>query len=271
MQEGQDFSLRQLFPDYRPVGSVDEIYTVPELNFPAQGVALADGTRRPYVYFNMVSSVDGRGVSAAGNAEGLGTANDRRLMHRLRLAADAVLVGAATFRRDQVMPTFSPDLASERRQYFPNDPQPWGVVLSRDGNLPLDKKFFESGPERRLVALGQAASAEREAAFRQVAQVVRVPDNEEGRPDSGWLMAFLQRELGINRLLCEGGANLNYDLITKGLADELFWTLAPKLVAGSHNEAVVTGPIFPLDGMPALSLRSIYEQEAELFLRYKIG
>ena len=263
--------IQQLFPRQRPISSPDDIYTQVELAFPTNEDEHAPNPSRPYIYFNMVSSVDGRGMTAAQSAEGLGTALDRRIMHRLRLAADAVLVGAETFRRDPVMPTFSPDLADERARYFPDAPQPWGIVVSGDGKIPLDKKFFEDGPARRLVVLGENASAEREAAIKEKASVVRVGNNAEGRPDNSQLLSYLYTKLSIRRLLCEGGPRLNYDLISRGLADELFWTLAPKLVAGERNHAILTGPIFPMDNMPTLRLQSLYEQAGEMFFRYKIG
>lgn len=266
--------MQRLFPDNQPDLAPQSVYSVPDLNFPTDGLPLETGGRRPYVYFNMVASVDGKAVSATGNAEGLGSATDRFLMHRLRAAADAVLVGAETFRRDPFVPQIMAEAAAERRKYFPNAPQPLGIVISRDGNLPLDKKFFDRDKAAdRLVALGQAASSAKEAAFKAFARTLRVPDRPDGRPDESWLLAYLYREMGIRRLLCEGGPTLNFSLISRGLADELFWTLAPKLVGGSTNRTLLSGPGrgFSLDGMPQLSLVSLYEQTNELFFRYKIN
>lgn len=268
--------MRQLFPAFQPDIPLESVYTVPGLDFPIEGVTLSGGGRRPYVYFNMVSSVDGRAVSAAGNAEGLGSPTDRQMMYRLRAAADAVLVGAETFRRDPFVPAINPALAEERAYFFPNAPQPWGIVLSRDGKLPLDKKFFQAR-ERRLVALGEGASLEQANKLGRVAQVVRVPNRAgegEGKqqPDLGWLLAYLYQELGIRRLLCEGGPSLNYSFVSAGLGDELFWTLAPRLVGSKAGSTILTGPGagFPLEEMPGLELRSLYEKHNELFFRYVI-
>ncbi len=266
--------MQRLFPANKPDLAPQNIYSVPELNFPGEGVSLEDGGRRPYVFFNMVASVDGKAVSVSGNAEGLGSATDRLLMHRLRAAADAVLVGAETFRRDAYVPQIKPEAASERHQYFPARPQPLGIVISQDGNLPLDKKFFNREKAAdRLVVLGQSASSAKEAAFKPYAQVLRVPDREGGRPDESWLLAYLYRELGIRWLLCEGGPSLNFSFIWRGLGDEFFWTLAPKLVGGAANSTILSGPGhgFPLEQMPRLNLLSLYEQTNELFFRYKIN
>ncbi len=137
-----------------------QVYSVPELAFPLSGAQMKLGERvvqRPYIYFNMVSSVDGKATTAAGNAAGLGDELDRQMMYRLRAASDAVLCGAATFRKDPFLPAVKPWLAEERARYFPDAPQVIGAVISRDGNLPLDKKFWESGKALRVVFLGPEA------------------------------------------------------------------------------------------------------------------
>ncbi len=220
----------------------------------------------------MVSSVDGRAITATQNAAGLGDATDQRVMHRLRLASEGVLVGGETLRRDPFMPTFNPDLAAERARYFPHLPQPWGIVVSRNGDLPLDKKFFQTGPAQRIVALGPATPADRVKAFQAVARVVEVPLDSQGQLDLAWLLEYLYQEIGLKRLLCEGGPSLNYSLIAKNLADELFWTLAPKLVAAHDNSSIIMGAAagFAASDMPRLRLRSLYEKDSELFLRYTI-
>ncbi len=262
--------IQQIYPIVQSEVSLETIYSFSALNFPTEGVALAEaGPRRPYVYFNMVSSADGKIATAEGSAAGLGSRLDKLMMRRLRAAADAVIVGAETFRRDPFVPRVSPELADERAKYFPDEPQPWGIVLSRDGKLPLDKKFFET-PERRIVALGEAASREAEAALSSRARVVRVPLIEE-QPDLQWLMAYLYAELGIRGLLCEGGPSLNSSLLEKGLGDELFMTFAPRLIGGQGG-GILAGPhAFPANNSPQLELISLYEQANELFFRYKIA
>ncbi|MBN9389620.1 MAG: dihydrofolate reductase family protein [Chloroflexi bacterium] len=265
--------MQRLYPELQNGLTPQEIYTVSELAFPGGGVTLEDGGRRPYLFFNMVSSVDGKAVSASGNAAGLGDETDRLVMHRLRAAADAVLVGAETFRHDPYVPNVIPEAAWERPLAFPDRPQPLGIVISRDGNLPLDKKFFDRNRvSDRLVLLGQAAPAEKEALFKPYAQVVRVPDGANGRPDIRWILAYLYREKGVRWLLCEGGPRLNYSLISENLADELFLTFAPKLVASEANSTILTGPGqgFPPEEMPLLELVSLYKEGHELFFRYRL-
>ena len=250
---------------------IDQIYTVPDLAFPSDGAAMGQG-RRPFIYFNMVSSVDGKTTTVANNATGLGSPVDFQLMGRLRLAADAVLVGAETFRRDSFVPNTRPGLRGERSRYFPDNPHPIGMVVSRDGNLPLDKKFFAAEPSLRVVFLQKNASAERETALSLHARVFRLDSDAAGQPDLSQMLSIIYERLGVRRLLCEGGPTLNFAMLSQNFGDELFWTLGAKIVGGSQNSTMVAGPGrgLPLDKLRRLQLLSIYEKDSEMFMRYRI-
>jgi 2,5-diamino-6-(ribosylamino)-4(3H)-pyrimidinone 5'-phosphate reductase len=65
--------------------SHDRIYNFEELAFPTEGVEfeLNEGDRiakRPYIGFNMVSSIDGKATTYEGKLTGLGSRPDRLLM-----------------------------------------------------------------------------------------------------------------------------------------------------------------------------------------------
>ena len=76
----------------------------------------------------------------------------------------------------------------------------------------------------------------------------------------------------MDALLVEGGPALNYALVSAGLADELFLTLAPKLLGGTRDEALtmLEGPAVPHLITPEPELISVYLSDNELFLRYAL-
>ena len=121
----------------------NQIYNFEELAFPIDGVELSNskGDKRPYIAFNMVSSVDGKATTHAGKLEGLGSRPDRLLMKRLRSQFDAVLVGGNTLRQDAFIPTIPLELLAERQKNF-SQSQPFGIVISNSGNLPKEHRFF---------------------------------------------------------------------------------------------------------------------------------
>lgn len=266
--------MRRIFPPQIEPRQLDadEVYTVPELAFPAEGVTLPDGSKRPYLYFNMVASVDGKTTTIKRNAVGLGSPVDQHLMRRLRLAADAILVGAETFRRDAFVPNTRPALLGERSRYFPDAPHPLGITLSRDGNLPLDKKFFAAEPSRRVIFLHRDAPPDRVEALAERARIFLLDTDAEGQADLRQMLSIIYEKLGVRRLLCEGGPSLNYALISRGFGDEFFWTLAPKIVGGRENSTLVagSGKGLPLEQLVRLRLLSIYEKDSELFMRYRL-
>jgi riboflavin biosynthesis pyrimidine reductase len=85
-------------------------------------------------------------------------------------------------------------------------------------------------------------------------------------------LGILQERYGVRRALCEGGATLNAALIKLGAADELFVTIAPKLVGGRDNPTVVAGEPYHRETMPRLELLSWYHHQptGEVFTRWRI-
>jgi riboflavin biosynthesis pyrimidine reductase len=96
-------------------------------------------------------------------------------------------------------------------------------------------------------------------------RLVVVESGPEGRADLPALLRSL-REEGVEALLCEGGPTLHGALQAAGLVDELFLTIAPKLSGGGAPPRILEGE---LDGVVALELAWLLEDDGELFARYR--
>jgi 5-amino-6-(5-phosphoribosylamino)uracil reductase len=216
---------------------------------------------RPFVALNMVASVDGR-VAVGGSARGIGSAVDRALMMALRANADAVMFGAGTLRAEGVGKGVAAGWVPFRLERG-LAPQPLLVVLTASGHLPLERAFF-ADPDRAIVCV--ARSTPREAVERLESRAtVRIAGDE--RPDPGEALRILGDEFGIRRVLCEGGPELSHSLLEANLLDELYLTLAPKLLGGGERSLLIGASfVTPI----ALTLLSVHEHEGELFLRYAI-
>jgi 2,5-diamino-6-(ribosylamino)-4(3H)-pyrimidinone 5'-phosphate reductase len=257
----------------------DRIYDFDELRFPSEGVALKELSSslndvpmcpdiRPYIIFNMVSSIDGKATTFKGELSKLGSRPDRYLMKRLRSQVDGVIVGANTLRQDAFIPTLPDDLVMERLRHF-QQPQPLGMVITNSGNLPEDHRFWNAGQDLRLVIASEKAAIA--PWVTKKAQVLRLPSqNQNQTPNLREVLTILWQQFGIKRLLVEGGASLNYDLISQRLADEIFLSIAPYLVGGVENINIIGGSGYGMGGgdFPKLELRSVYRHDSELFLRY---
>lgn len=215
---------------------------------------------RPYVFINIVCTLDGR-TALEGKASGLGSPADRRVMRTLRSRADAVMIGGGTLRAEKL--SLGLDAEDPR-------PRPLAVILTNTGNIPLGRNLVSDERQRVLVLLSDAADRDTEGRIGDLADVRRVATNSNsGDIDLARALETLKSEYGIDHLLVEGGPTLNNALISSDLADELFLTLAPILLGESTK---ATPPIArSTSGEPRnLRLLSAYSDTDELFLRYSL-
>jgi 2,5-diamino-6-(ribosylamino)-4(3H)-pyrimidinone 5'-phosphate reductase len=254
----------------------DRIYDFDELSFPNAGVSLEvsgdslNDVIRPYVIFNMVSSIDGKATTFKGELGKLGSRPDRYLMKRLRSQVDGVIAGANTLRYDAFIPTLPDDLVADRLKNF-EQPQPLGIVITNSGNLPENHRFWDAGQDLRLVITTEDTAIAPWVS--QKAQILRLPSQAQNQAiDLQKVLTILWQQFGIKRLLVEGGASLNYSLISQHLIDEIFLSIAPYLVGGVENMSIIGGSGYGLGSgeIPKLKLRSVYSHDSELFLRYSV-
>jgi riboflavin-specific deaminase-like protein len=233
--------ILRLYPP--PVREISAIYEA--LNLPPSE---RRDVARPYVIINMVSSVDGR-ATAEGKAARIGSETDRQTMRTLRSKADAVMIGAGTLRAERL------SLGLDD----PFGPQPLAVMVTTSGNVPLESNLIVGERQEVLVIAPEDVmvhSGER--------RVLRLSRDGSGNIDLAEALKILKVEYTIETLLVEGGPRLSHSLISRNLADELFLTLAPKLLGGTAG-AILNGPAL---AAREIILLSAFLADDELFLRY---
>ena len=207
----------------------------------------------------MVASADGRSA-LGGKASGIGSAVDRATMRNLRAQVDAVMVGAATLRAEKL---------SLGLDSGPGITQPLAIILTAGGDIPLRDNLVVHESQDVLVITTKEKAGTLSEGLEGRAKVLCVPEAKGGYPDLKHALRPLSREYGIRRLLVEGGPRLNQALVSRGLIDELFLTLAPKLLGGTHGDpqTIIEGY---LPSTVALRLLSVHTSGDELFLRYSL-
>ena len=224
---------------------------------------------RPYVAINMVMSADGRTV-VDGTERGLGSPLDQHLMRELRVHFDVVLNGATTFRASGTSARLNNPVLEQWRTDRGMTPSPIAAVLSRSGNLPPERRFFTDHSFEAVIYLSSAApESVREELTARGRPVIVVPEGQEAHA----ALLHTKSELGASRVLVEGGATLNGDLIRQNLADEYFLTLAPTVTGGHTAHPAVQWP-----GEPTTSelrqlelLHALPAETGEVFLRYRVA
>ncbi len=247
-------TLRRLLPD--PASSaLDELYAGLTLDDPAPG-------RGVHVALCMVASADGA-VAVDGLSGGLGGAADLRAISQLRGANDVSLVGAGTVRDEGYVPlTGSAERQADRRARGLRH-APRLAIVTASGRLAPDLAVFSDPAEPPIVLAAEGADREALAAIEDRAEV-HVVAGASGDLDAAAITTALA-DLGLPRVLCEGGPRLNQVMLAGGRIDEVFLTLAPTLVGGPAAR-IIAGDA---EVATQLTLVSAYEHEGDLLLRYR--
>lgn len=214
----------------------------------------------PYVIANMVSTADGR-ATLSGRTEQISSDADRELFLSLRTQVDAVMAGPGTIGLEGYGPILRSEERRKRREELGLNPSVLAVTASRSMELPVQAPLFQD-PGSRIVVLTNSDREPPEVPAQLM--VERIPGEDL---DIVAGLALLRRRHGVRSLLVEGGPTLLASFVAAGALNELFLTLAPKLVGGAGEIGILEGaaPAVPID----LELQSVLKEEGFLFLRYR--
>jgi riboflavin biosynthesis pyrimidine reductase len=211
---------------------------------------------RPFVYLNMVASVDGR-ATLNGRAHDLGSETDTLLLTELRALADAVLIGSGTLRAEGYARLVGNPERVARRTAAGKAPTPPAALMSRSLDLPWGAGLFQAADQPVLIYTDATHDPPPTPA---PVEVVRTADPVAALRDL--------RGRGVRALLCEGGPTLNRALLAAGLVDELFLTVSPLIAGNKDAPRIVEGEDLPAPAR--LDLRWVLHHDDELYLRYAI-
>lgn len=220
-----------------------------------RGRAPAD---RPFVFLNMVCTVDGR-AGLDGRSSALGGDGDLEMLLSLRESADAVLVGTGTVAAESYARLVGSPERRERRRAAGAAADPLAVLISRRLEVPWSAGLFADPAQPVLVYTG-VPPVPPDPATAAAVEVVRLPD-----PSPAAVLADL-RARGIRALLCEGGPRLNRALFSASAVDELFLTFAPLVTGDDAEPSIIAGGALPAHAR--LGLRWVLRHGPDLFLRY---
>ena len=180
---------------------------------------------KPYVVCHMVASVDGRILHSRWRPR---TREGGDLFERLhvRLGGDAWLVGRVTgqeFAKAQAYGTRA-DGAYPREPWLARrGADAYGVVLDAHGKIAWGRS--DIGGDPIVVVLTEEVSDAHLAGLRK--DGVSYFFAGERELDLTYTLEFLNRELGVKRLLIEGGGGSNGSFLRAGLIDEISLAICP--------------------------------------------
>ncbi len=174
-----------------------------------------------FVVGQVGQSLDGRVATSSGDARNVSGKAGMQHLHRLRALSDAVIVGAGTVLHDD------PWLTVREVEGV----HPARVIVDPNGRVPNTARVFADDGTKRVVI--QSCDANRPKGI----DVIKL-DATDGTIDPRTILTALA-EMGLARVLVEGGAR----------------TLGPFLLAGAINRLLITlSPLIIGDGPSGLAL-----------------
>jgi diaminohydroxyphosphoribosylaminopyrimidine deaminase/5-amino-6-(5-phosphoribosylamino)uracil reductase len=230
-----------------------------ECAYQHRGFASAQQRGRPWVALKLAATLDGRIATARGESRWLTSPEARAHAHRLRDAADAVMVGSGTARADD------PAL-SVRRPGGSRLRTPIRVVVDAGLAAPPRLALFRDADAARTWLLTANGHSPRALAQRSErgARVLLAP-RRGAHLDLPRALELLARE-GLTQLLVEGGGGLAAALLRAGLVDELHWYCAPSLLGGDARAAVAALGVARLAERLAFELADVRRVGPDLYV-----
>lgn len=194
----------------------------------------------------------------------------RLLVHRLRQASDAVLIGDGTARKDNPMLTVRIDPDEERRTlrnvFYPGgiskrdfftrllltDKTLWSqwqnrpvrIILDPALNIPRDNKLVQTANEfPTWIIISKKKEKNLRAKIRRLSsygvEIVALQAKGQGLDLQDLNRFFIEK--GLQRILVEGGPRIHKSFLREGLFDRFYLFLAAKFIGGDDGLSLFSG------------------------------
>ncbi|MDQ1586113.1 MAG: hypothetical protein QOH80_1478 [Actinomycetota bacterium] len=228
-----------------------------------KGVAV---TERPYTLLSCGMSIDGYLDNATEERLALSNEADFERVDAVRADCDAIMVGAATVRKDNPRLLVRSAALRDHRVARGLGPSPTRVTVTGSARLDAGANFFTLRDTERLVYCSTATVAEARSRLGAVATVI-----DGGRPvDMRWVSEDLGAR-GVRRLMVEGGSTVHTQFLTADLADELQLVVAPFFVGDSRARRFVSDGRFPWNPDRRATLAAVHQIGDVVLLRYALS
>jgi 2,5-diamino-6-(ribosylamino)-4(3H)-pyrimidinone 5'-phosphate reductase len=213
---------------------------------------------RPFVHMNVAVTADGKIDTFERRGAAISSARDKERVDKLRADSDAVLIGGRTLHdEDPKLTVKSGALRAEREALgLPANPAKVGVASQLE--LRPESNFLTAGPARIMLFTTSRTSGSQLALGRSRGAEVFVLGTE--RVDLVSVLRVL-KEYDIRKVMVEGGATINFELINLGLVDELTLYIAPMIFGGETAPTLAGG--LGLVKSAAIPLKLVNSEEWE--------
>jgi 2,5-diamino-6-(ribosylamino)-4(3H)-pyrimidinone 5'-phosphate reductase len=215
------------------------------------------------ITLNAAMTVDGKIATTSGDSA-ISSRDDLIRVHELRASADGIMVGISTVLADN--PRLTVRLA--RKRVKRKDPA--RIVIDSTGKIPLDSRILLTASRiKTIVAVTKLAHIDTLRKIKKTGAIVIV----SGRQTVNLKKVFsIIKQMGIRKILVEGGGEINWSLLRLGIVNELIVTIAPKIVGGRQATTLVEGHGYRRisQGIKLHLKQAQIQNNGELVLHYKL-
>ena len=187
--------------------------------------------KEPFVVMKAAMSLDGKIATRTGESQWITGPAARERVHQLRSALTGIMVGVQTVIMDD------PQLTSR----IPGGKNPLRIIVDSTLRIPLEAKVLQDQDvAKTLIATTEWADRNKAALLEAAGIELLTVPTKDGRTDLKALMKILG-ERGIDSILLEGGATLNFAALQAGIVDKVQVYIAPKLIGGETAKTPVGG------------------------------
>jgi 2,5-diamino-6-(ribosylamino)-4(3H)-pyrimidinone 5'-phosphate reductase len=207
-------------------------------------------------------TIDGKIATNLGDST-ISSKQDLRRLHRLRSSVDAIIIGISTVIVDN--PRLTVRLVKR------HGTTPVRIIVDSIGRIPLDSKILKSASKiNTIVAVTKRASDERIDKIKNAGAIVIVAGTKTVDLKE---LFFILKKMGFNKILVEGGGELNWSILQLRIVNELMVTVAPIIIGGRTATTLVEGDGYERisDGIKMELIKVSRQNNGEVVLYYKLS
>jgi len=225
---------------------------------------------RPFVFINVAASADGKIDTFERRGAAISSSADKARVDLLRAGADAIMVGGHTLLAEDPRLTVKSAQLRAERQARGQTGNPIKVGVITRAELRPDCDFLNAGPARVVIFTTAQTSPEQIGVLSSKGVESFILGEK-----SVDLVRTLEtlKDLGVERLMVEGGGTLNFELLRLGLVDELTIYIAPLIFGGLNSPTLAAGSgLVRSSAIPLkLAATQIMDEDGGVLLRYVLS
>jgi 2,5-diamino-6-(ribosylamino)-4(3H)-pyrimidinone 5'-phosphate reductase len=231
------------------------------------GASEEEAIERPFVFINAAMSADGKIATRDRTQTRISGKKDLERVDALRAESDAIMVGIGTVLADDPSLTVKSKKRREKRKSTGRDENPLRIVVDGKARTPADAEVLTKGNGERIIAISQQAIVEDVGKLGEKADVLVCGTNDVDLKR----LLFVLWQRGVRRVMVEGGATLNWSLLSQQLVDELYTYVGNMVVGGETAPTLVDGAGFGEDDTKVtLKLLRMEKLDEGVLLKWRV-